>query len=293
MAFAGRMRRLVDCHCHVHDDAALLRHIQEVQTGVLALMGVQPSNWELLDAALAIAAEHRGGEEEGVQLIASYGMHPWFAHQHLAEATAEEQRPAWYSALRDRLEASPHAVVGEIGLDKAARSKGGAGTRQEMWKGQMQALELQMALAAELDRPVSMHCVKATGGLYEWVRNAAKEGRPLPPAIALHSYGGSPDMIKAFSKLKLVGRRFFFGFSSAINVRNNGVDAVIANMRECPEDRILLETDIDDPGEVDALLPEIYQVLADARGWSVEDTVDRVEANCKEFFGHCWPESPE
>lgn len=286
------MRRLVDSHCHVHDDVALQQHIHGAGVGVLALMGVQPSNWDLLDSALAQGAG-RDADGEQVHLIPCYGMHPWFAHEHLAEdgGTGEEQEPQWCASLRERLLARPHAAVGEIGLDKAARSRGGGGTRTEMWKGQMQALLLQMDLAAELDRPVSMHCVKATGVLFECVRKAAKEQRPLPPAIALHSYGGSPDMIKAFSKLKGVGGRFYFGFSSAINVRNNGIDAVIANMRECPEDRILLETDIDDPGEVDVLLPEIYQVLADAKGWSVHDTVERVEANCRRFFGHCWPDA--
>ena len=151
MAFAGRMRRLVDCHCHVHDEAALIQNIADVRVGVLALMGVQPSNWELLDTAVAMEAE-RISQPERERLIPCYGMHPWFAHEHLPEESPTDSvdKPQWYHELRKRLEECPRAVVGEIGLDKAARSKGGAGTRKEMWKGQMNALEVQMALAAPL-----------------------------------------------------------------------------------------------------------------------------------------------
>jgi Tat protein secretion system quality control protein TatD with DNase activity len=57
------------------------------------------------------------------------------------------------------------------------------------------AFDAQMALAGELGRPVSIHCVKAHGHLYEWLRGQPVEA--LPPTLALHSYTGSPDMARA------------------------------------------------------------------------------------------------
>lgn len=56
--------------------------------------------------------------------------------------------------------------------------------------------EAQMALAASLRRPVSMHCVKAHGFLFDYLRT--KPAEDLPPAVAMHSFTGSVDMAKAF-----------------------------------------------------------------------------------------------
>jgi hypothetical protein len=62
----------------------------------------------------------------------------------------------------------------------------------------------------------------AAGGAHEGPaaaggRAATRTGLP-PLQVMLHSYGGSPDMVAAFTKLPGgLGQRFYFGFSHVIN----------------------------------------------------------------------------
>ncbi len=52
----------------------------------------------------------------------------------------------------------PQAIVGEFGLDRSSLVPG---TRlQPSWEHQLQLVKTHLALAAELRRPVSMHCVQ-------------------------------------------------------------------------------------------------------------------------------------
>ncbi len=47
------------------------------------------------------------------RIIPAFGVHPYFAHQ---------VSPHWFDDLRKILIANPKAIVGEIGLDKVART---------------------------------------------------------------------------------------------------------------------------------------------------------------------------
>lgn len=163
------------------------------------------------------------------KVVAAFGWHPWFAHQlyddgaspgrdlvtledkrrHLAAvllpAPAEKHaaalealaaslpavRPlsAFVAETRQRLQAHPTALVGEIGLDKSFRVPEPApasvenGTASGATPGgregrrlspfrvlpahQTAVLEAQLRLAVELGRPISVHGVQAHGLLFE------------------------------------------------------------------------------------------------------------------------------
>lgn len=67
-------------------------------------------------------------------------------------------RERWEAELRDRLRADPRAVVGEVGVDRAAVLPG---TRvQTKFVHQQEIMEAHLALAGEFGRPVSIHCVR-------------------------------------------------------------------------------------------------------------------------------------
>lgn len=120
------------------------------------------------------------------------GVHPWWVHRAAG---------GWPDRLAAALAAAPAALLGEIGLDLAARDMSAPGRPRLQVEPQMLAFELQLAVAADLGRPVSVHLVRGHGKALQLLQRAAKEGG-LPPAIALHSYSGSAEMISLFLKVK-------------------------------------------------------------------------------------------
>ncbi|CAM9474388.1 unnamed protein product [Scytosiphon promiscuus] len=92
------------------------------------------------------------------------GLHPWSAHS---------RSESWLRDLTALLEQQPSALVGEIGLDKVARTPE---TRRVEWDDQVEVFESQMSLAANLRRPVSLHCVKAYGKVVDYLRGPGRRG---------------------------------------------------------------------------------------------------------------------
>lgn len=81
-----------------------------------------------------------------------FGIHPWFAH--LYRDSLEQH----LSSMRTYLEKNPAAFVGELGLDKSAKTKE---TGACEFEAQCEVFLQQMRIAGELKRPVSIHCVRA------------------------------------------------------------------------------------------------------------------------------------
>jgi hypothetical protein len=146
---------------------------------------------------------------------------------------------SWHARLRGLLSAYPHALVGEIGIDRAAVIPGSRA--RVRFDHQLALLREQLALAAELSRPVSIHCVRGYGHLLQLFAALPASGAGCPPAVMLHSYGGSPEDVARFCRLPGIGRRFFFSFSAAINAR--APDKLVARVRAVPDDRLLVESD--------------------------------------------------
>eukprot|EP00198_Chlamydomonas_reinhardtii_P014418 XP_001703755.1 predicted protein [Chlamydomonas reinhardtii] len=148
-------------------------------------------------------------------------------------------------------QAAPHkagsrgAYVGEFGLDRAAVVPGSR--LQPGWDHQLALTEAHLALAAELRRPVSMHCVQGYGHLQDMLRRLGPEG--CPPKIMLHSYGGSVDLVKGFTRLPGgLGERIYFSFSDVINGRKPGQRAkLLQRLAAVPAERLLLESDQNSP----------------------------------------------
>lgn len=100
---------------------------------------------------------------------------------------------------------------------------------------------MQVALAAEFQRPVSVHCVKGYGHLLDFFASLSATPEACPPKVMLHSYGGSVEEIPRFCKLGGIGSRFYFSFSHAINHRTP--QKLRARVAAVPDDRLLLESD--------------------------------------------------
>lgn len=116
-------------------------------------------------------------------------------------------------------------AIGEIGLDYHWYKEEKDHENQKKW------FVRQLEMANELHLPVSIHARDALGDTY-----ALLQTHPLEKGGVLHCYGGSPEMIPLFVKLG-----FYFGFDGPITYRNSLIPK--ENVRVCPLDRILTETD--------------------------------------------------
>jgi TatD DNase family protein len=261
---------LYDAHNHLQDDrfagrqGELLAAAARVGVARMVVNGACESDWPQV---LALARANP-------LVLPSFGYHPWYLH---------ERTPDWQKCLATFLDETPGAV-GEIGLDR--------------WKpdlpyeNQEEMFLAQLQMAAERDRPVSIHCLQAWGRLHELLRD-----RPRPrPGFVLHSFGGPAEMVPAFARL---GAYFSFPgyFLQERKLRQR------ETFRSVPPDRLLIETDAPDqllpaaktpfplsgadgkPLNHPANLNAVYEGLAEFLGENPQSLATRVEANFHRIFG--------
>lgn len=255
---------LTDSHCHAGATDKAASSAGCVRAKML-IMGTNEEDWDLVLSACARARF----------AIPAFGLHPWYVH--VAEA-------GWVDRLRELLIQHPHAFVGEVGLDKVFRVKE---TRKCEYQLQQDAFVVQLRLAHELQRPMSVHCVQSWGKILEFLGHAAKR-KELPPAIALHSWGGPPEWVAQLRKVVEPDCQLYFGFSEVINYRGGEkgrVERLEANLRVVDDDRILLESDLDSPEHIDQCMAAICNVVAKAKGWSFFQLAQIAAQNMERFLG--------
>lgn len=133
-------RLLFDAHCHAQT-AMELRKSSLVSH--FALMSSMESDWPAMRDLSRSCREQQ-------HVVFGAGIHPWFAHK---AAMGYEER------LEAFLEENPTAFVGEIGLDKVAKTPE---TNTNEWQAQLDVFEAQMRIAAKMKRVVSLHCVQVS-----------------------------------------------------------------------------------------------------------------------------------
>lgn len=241
---------LFDAHCHVEVGAAPERQAASAVRGRL-LCGVDPADWNAVRAA---SAAWPGS-------VAAFGLHPWRA----AAAPSD-----WPELLASFLEADPGAWLGEAGLD-------GLRPGAPPPSAQDAVLRRQLRLAARLDRPVNLHCVKAWEALI-----AALDAEYLksgPRDFIVHSFGGPHQYIEPLARR---GAFFTIGPLSARRESRKQRDRA----RLLPEDRLLLESDAFlAPGrDADGDLRAVLAWLADARRVDAAVLAERIDATSRRLF---------
>lgn len=200
----------------------------------------------------------------------AFGIHPWQAHT---------VKGGWQERLKARLENHPQASIGECGLDQWIS--------HPPIEVQRPVFIDQLRLARGMERPLTIHCLKAWGALFEAFAEVPPPGRFL-----MHSFGGSMETAR-----RLVPLGACFSFSGHfLHPRKR---AVLEVFRHLPPDRILLETDAPDmlpPGGTishplpdhlnhPANLPAIGLALAAALGMSPGDLAELTRENARRLFG--------
>jgi Tat protein secretion system quality control protein TatD with DNase activity len=191
---------------------------------------------------------------------------------------------------------------------------------------QKKVLLAQLHLAGELGRATSVHGVQAHGVVYEtlaqtWTghelkvlskrerkkqqeeekkvplttfnedentneRKSSSSPPSYPPRICLHSYSGPAETVKQYLHPSIPAK-IFFSFSSVINFSHAGAAKTEDAIKIIPDDKILVESDLDSAGErMDDCLEEIVRKVCEIKRWGLEWGVERLAKNWKAFvFG--------
>ncbi|KAL8918309.1 MAG: hypothetical protein Q9172_005468 [Xanthocarpia lactea] len=249
--------------------------------------------------------------------------------------------------IRSNLKDYPYALVGEIGMDRSFRlpthwvhndeanrdeslTPGGREGRQlspyrVQIDHQRKILKVQLNLAGEMQRAVSVHGVAAHGIVYETLKETWKgherkilskreskrrssgtgadgnggstksdtdtekhksmEPKPYPPRICLHSYSGPPDTVKQYL-VPSIPADIFFSFSCLVNLSERTGKSV-AVIKAVPDNKILVESDLHCAGDrMDQLLEDVVRSVCEIKGWSLTAGVRQLAENWKRFvFG--------
>ncbi|KAL2177175.1 uncharacterized protein P884DRAFT_244166 [Thermothelomyces heterothallicus CBS 202.75] len=110
---------------------------------------------------------------------------------------------------------------------------------------------------------------------------------PFPPRVCLHSFSGSPQMVHQYLN-PAIPVRVFFSFSTVINLSTAGGESKFPDVvRACPDDRVLVESDLHCAGEeMDRVLEDICRRVCEIKGWTLEEGLARIRKNYEQFvFG--------
>lgn len=133
---------------------------------------------------------------------------------------------------------------------------------------------------------VSLHCVRAHGHLRDYLRQL--DPAAAPPRIMLHSYSGSPELVRELTSIGgggpgSVGGRLFFSFSAVLCRR--GESKAGARVRAVPPPRLLLESDLTEVAPIDAALADIAEFVAEATGRGAAEVARQAEEAFEVFYG--------
>lgn len=235
------------------------------------------------------------------KVVPCFGYHPWFSHwislkpccskeEHYRGLFRPEKQEDSFRRilpdlpepiplenilrdLRHNLEEFPTAMLGEVGLDRAARIPVNRSTSPVEFTSltaplehQLIILQAQVDLAVELGRNISMHSVKSTEATLALLGNMQKKYKAswLRISVDLHSCGLSLETWKTIERHH---RNVFMSLSTAINSR-------LPNHREliaiCSPDRILVESDYHTVEECTLRTWDMVRIVAEIKGWPVE-----------------------
>jgi TatD DNase family protein len=249
---------MIDTHCHLTDPR--LRSQLDAVLARAAAAGVRmiTVSTELADARRCIELCRAQPE-----IRCTVGVHPHKAGEAELGELAE---------LRE-LQADPSVVaLGEMGLDYhydfSPRAR------------QIDVFQTQLALAAELERPVVIHCREAVDDTLAVLRE-----QPEVPAV-FHCFTGTADEAN-----RVLEAGYMLGFTGVVTFRKS--DELREAVRRTPPDRLLVETDapylspepfrrqkVNEP----ALVVHTAAEVARLKGLSVEE-LDRITtANAHRFF---------
>lgn len=246
----------VDSHCHLY-------MLEDAASDVLDRAAAVGVTWVVcpgVDLASSLAAR-KVASDEADRVRWTAGLHP-----HDASKWPEE-------GSRIAALGADAAAIGECGLDFYRNLS----SRQE----QLTAFRDQLGLAAELRKPIVIHCRDAFADVHDLVAEA-----DLGENAVLHSWTGGRRWTRRFLELGTT-----FSFAGMITYPT--ADTIRLGINEIPPERVLVETDSpyltpepyrSQPNEP-ARLPLTGAVLAELWSLPIEEVAIQTAQNASRVFG--------
>ena len=250
---------MIDAHIHLTDERfdsdrdVLLSQAQKAGVKDFFCVSTRPEEWS---KTIVLS-------QKNTAIHPFIGTHPWYASSHDD------------ILFKKMLTSCPSAGVGEIGLD----SLKGERTQESVF-------ESQLTIAAELNRPCVIHCVKS----FDKIAAILKKLKTKPAALLFHGFSGTLPQAFFLSRFNA-----YFSFSGSVLKENK--DKLRAVLAALPVDRLLTETDAPDmiPPEkyrhpdrngrnIPANLPLIIQGISDIRGVDTLSLISLLRQNAERFL---------
>ena len=278
---------LVDTHCHLNhpplcdDTDGVLERATAVGVTRIVVPAYDTPCWDDLS---------RLAMRPGVAM--ALGLHPWLAHDLPGQVARLDGPlfdggPAVTAATLDpdtaldrfihhlaaRAAALRPVAIGEIGLDLKISSSG--------LPQQLPLLERQLALAADLDLPVILHC---RGAFEEMLTALGRHGGRLRGVV--HAFSRGPDLAARFVE---AGLHIALGGAAT----RGRAQQVRRAAQTVPLDRLLLETDAPSIGLEDVApeqteprhVHDVALAVAALRGRTPAAIASATTANAVALFG--------
>jgi TatD DNase family protein len=176
----------------------------------------------------------------------SIGIHPWYGK---LEELSKNMKYLSVLARQGNVK-----LIGECGLDKL---------KGEPIGNQIQMLEMQVALAEQLKKPVILHCVKA----FDELIALKKRLQPSVPMV-IHGFNKKHEMAQ-----QLINQGFYLSFGAAV-LKSDEVALALEKM----EQPFFLETD-----DIAIDIVEVYTKVVEIKKISVDELKDIIFANWKKI----------
>jgi TatD DNase family protein len=254
---------LVDTHCHLADpklrddiDGVIAR---ARAAGVRTLVSVGAIGSIETDRLTIETAEHNS------DIYAAIGVHP---HD------AKDCDDARLAQLRELARSPKVVAIGESGLDFHYM--------HSPREAQETSLRRHLELAAELQKPIVIHCRNAEARIVEIVREV---GMPVRGGV-IHCFTGDAAAAREFLALG-----FCISFSGILTFKNAAVIRDAATI--VPDDRVMIETDApylapephrgkrNEP----AFVLRTFETLARLRNANPAELAGRIAGNAARLFG--------
>ena len=158
------------------------------------------------------------------------------------------------TSIRDLFNCYADAVLAAGARAQCGLDKGPRGLAAAPFDAQLAAFKAQLALAQELRRPVSVHCVRAYAAVEEALRGAG-----MDDPVVLHAWTGSVESTRSLLRLPSVH------FSLGGHLAKLPPQKAVPMVQAIPLERLLLESDSPDgalrlsPAWLDAL-PSLHEL---------------------------------